>query len=77
MSSHTMIALGRKLSNVIGAHNRLIGKPNYTVNDYYELQCQSDAAESHLKYLIMHLDSREDAVTLAHAAGCPGYINFR
>lgn len=75
MSSHTMISLGRALAKDIGAHNRMRGR--YDSDKYNKLQRISDIAIAQLKYLIMHLDSREDAVTLANAAGCPGYINFR
>jgi hypothetical protein len=40
-------------------------------------RAESDEAVNVAKYLIMHLDSRHDAVLFARAVGMPGYINMR
>ena len=76
MSTKTLHLLANQLKKKIGKHVYLIGK-QVESEVYHAAQRESDEAVSLAKYLIMHLDSRHDAVTFAHLVGMPGYINMR
>ena len=76
MKIRTIILLAKPLRARIGAHVPLIGTgcDNAT---FQRARSDSDDAVSLAKYLIMHLQSRHDAVCFARAVGMPGYINMR
>ena len=79
MKAHTRTVetLGRELRRVIGKHNRMDYLKGGTSDAYYAARSESDDAERLLRYLVQMLDNRHQAVVLASAAGCPGYINYR
>ena len=74
MHPKTIIRMARPLREKIGAHARLEWVDSETQQ---RRRAESDEAVSVAKYLIMHLDSRHDAVLFARAVGMPGYINMR
>lgn len=75
----TLLTLANTLKKDIGAHYRSINMSDTRRKHdaYLDLQAKSDKAVSLAKYLIMHLESRHDAVTFANMVGMPGYINMR
>ena len=68
---------GRSLGRKIGAHTRLIGRPNTTQTEYLAAQRESDEAIAVLRCLVCTVKNRHIAYVVAHAAGCPGYLNLR
>lgn len=76
MSTKTLLLIATELRKSIGKHVPLIGK-QVPAEIYENARKESDEAVSLAKYLIMHLDSRHDAVTFANMVGMPGYINMR
>jgi hypothetical protein len=66
--------MARPLRAKIGAHMRMEWVDTETAQ---RRRAESDEAVNVAKYLIMHLDSRHDAVLFARAVGMPGYINMR
>jgi hypothetical protein len=74
MHPKSIIRMARPLREKIGAHMRM---ELVDTEIKQRLRAESEEAVSVAKYLIMHLDSRHDAVLFARAVGMPGYINMR
>jgi hypothetical protein len=68
-----IIKLGRVLRKRIGAHYRMIGHGNYTVEQYDRARSDSDEAVSLVRYMVLHLDNRHMANVLADASGCNSF----
>ena len=74
MHPKSIIRMARPLREKIGAHMRM---ELVDTEIKQRLRAESEEAVSVAKYLIMHLDSRHDAVLFARAVGMFGYINMR
>ena len=71
----TLYTLAKELRKTIGAHAYLIGKKG-CADAYYIAQSKSDEAVSLAKYLIWHLQDRQQAEQFAHMVGMPGYLHM-
>jgi hypothetical protein len=58
----SIITLSRQLKKQIGAHYKLIGKPNLSDGDYWAARAQSDQAVSTARYLIQYLNPQQAAI---------------
>ena len=76
MNPKSIIRMAQPLRAIIGAHVPLIGTGCDNAV-FQRARADSEEAVSRAKYLIMHLDSRHDAVIFAPAVGMPSYINMR
>ena len=77
MNAKTIASLARTLRADIDAHHKASMKANLTHDELQQAQCRTQEGRDLAVYLIKHLDSRSDAVKLAHRLGMSGYINLR